>query len=339
MKKRILNWGLILSLLLTMLPVSVMAEEDELAGDGLSVTESTQCTCGAQPDEEGIIAYADGCPLAVQEEPVQEESVQEKSIQKTEASEPEALTPPALTCVPLDEENSSDMVLTAEGDWDSYAWESCSYGTWSDWSGDGPSLILSKEDFTAYGFRCTVTRGEQSVTSETFAYDPAVLERPMLLANGLAESNLEAESEYIRYYEAGRYERFDIQGMDNGTEFKTTYVNSGYRTAISVDGGAKVEVPYQSDAASVGSSLTAQTKLDIVNGDRYVKITYSVTNNGSTTQSFRIGSSADVMIGNNDCAAVTGTDTGLSMDGSPKNSYKFQLVAPDCDTLWFGFYY
>ena len=252
--------------------------------------------------------------------------------------------PPALTCEPLDEETSSDMVLTVAGDWDSYAWEACAYGYWSDWAGDGPVLTLSKEAFTAYGFRCTVTRGEQSVTSEVFAYDPSVLERPMLMANGLSEDTLEGQSSYIRYCKSTRYStRFDIQGVDNSTAFKTTYVNGGYRTAISVDGGAKVDVPYQSAAASVGSSLTAQTKLDIVNGDRYVKITYSVTNNGSTTQSFQIGSSADVMIDNNDRAEVAGVFsggrcTGLSMDGSPKNSYKFSLVAPDCNTLWFGFY-
>ena len=63
MKNRMLSWVLALSLLLTMLPVSAMAAEEELAGDGLSVTESTQCTCGAEPDEAGTVTHADGCPL------------------------------------------------------------------------------------------------------------------------------------------------------------------------------------------------------------------------------------------------------------------------------------
>ena len=57
MKKQILSWVLALSLLLTMLPVSAMAAEDELAGDGLSVTESTQCTCGAELDADGAIVH------------------------------------------------------------------------------------------------------------------------------------------------------------------------------------------------------------------------------------------------------------------------------------------
>ena len=63
MKKQILSWVLALSLLLTMLPVSAMAAEDELAGDGLSVTESTQCTCGAELDADGAIVHQEGCPL------------------------------------------------------------------------------------------------------------------------------------------------------------------------------------------------------------------------------------------------------------------------------------
>ena len=63
MKKRILSWIVAMSLLLTMLPVSAMAAEDELAGDGLSVTESTQCTCGAELDADGAIVHQEGCPL------------------------------------------------------------------------------------------------------------------------------------------------------------------------------------------------------------------------------------------------------------------------------------
>lgn len=312
MTKRILSWGLILSLLLTLLPVSAIAAEE-------SLSEEREQT--AEMETEANIDTANSSTYTVEED-----------------TSPVILEPPTIYCTPLDEENSSDMVLAVEGEWDSYVWEACAYGFWSDWTGDSASLTLSKEDFTSYAFRCTVTREGQSVTSETFAYDPAVLQRPMLMANGLSDGSLSDDSNYIRYYQNQRYKRFDIQGMDDGTAFKTTFANGGYRTAISVNGGSKVEVPYQSNAASVGSSLAAQTTLDIVYGGRYVKITYTVENNGSTAQDFKIGSSADVMIGNNDYAAVTGTNTGLSMDGSPKNNYKFSLVAPDCDTLWFGHY-
>lgn len=231
------------------------------------------------------------------------------------------------------------MVLTVEGDWDSYAWESCIYGAWSDWPGDGPSLTLSKEEFVTRAYRCTVTKGEQSVTSQVFAYNSAALEPPgnSLLASG----DLSAENSYMRYGPSQSQfsypHLFDIQGRDNGSEIRTTYADTGYRTAIEVD-GSKVDVRYQEGATTAAGSLTAETDLSFAYGGRYVKITYTVTNNGSTTQDFQIGSSADVMIGNNDHAEVVGTETGLSMNGLPKNEYQFQLVAPDCDTLWYGYY-
>lgn len=172
----------------------------------------------------------------------------------------------------------------------------------------------------------------------------------------LEEDLLSDRSDYIEYQQRKGYSQsvFNILGYDgpgDKTPFQTTYSNAGYQTAISVnDGGdegddedSKVRVHYTGDATPVGNSLTAQNKLEIVYGGRYVKITYTVKNNGSTTQNFKIGSSADVMIGSNDYAEVKGVFsgekcTGLSMDGSPKNDYQFQLVAPDCDTLWYGFF-
>ena len=426
MKTRMLSWALIFSLLFTLLPVSAMAAEETLPEDGQLPAAAAQCTCGAQPDESGVIIHKDGCPLAVQAEPAleteepttgaeepvtgteepvtgteepaagmeepaagteepatgteepatgmeepaagTEEPVPEpeepvpgtekpvtgteepaagteEPVPETAEPVPEVLTPPTLTCEPLDEEESSDMVLTVEGDWDSYAWEACTYGFWSDWPGNSPSLILSKEEFTSYGFRCTVTLGEQSVTSEVFAYDSSVLERPMLMANGLADSTLADSSDYIKFGKRlPNSPYFNIKGLDDGYEIQTTYADAGYRTAISVNNGTKMTVFYRGEPISVGNSLTAETHLEIVYGGRYVKVTYEVTNTGSTTQNFRIGSSADVMIDNNDHAQVvgvkssTGEYTGLSMSGSPKNSYQFNLVAPDCDALWYGYY-
>lgn len=320
MTKRILSWGLVLSLLLTLLPVSAIATEKSLSEDGQLAAETTTET------------DTDTAPSSTY-------TVEEDTT-------PVVLEVPTISCVPLDEESSSDMVLTVEGEWDSYVWESCSYGLWSDWAGEGASLILSKEDFTSYGFRCTVTRGEQSVTSEPFAYDPSVLEHPMMVTNSLSDDGLYGSSDYIKFGKRLPNENsFNIKGLDNGYEIQTTYADAGYRTAISVNGGTKMSVFYRGEPISVSNSLTAETSLDIVYGGRYVKVTYEVTNNGSTTQKFRIGSSADVMIDNNDRANVVGVKnsmgdgyTGLSMNGSPKNNYKFSLVAPDCDTLWYGYY-
>ena len=361
MKRRMLSWGLVLSLFLTLLPMKTMATEGSFSEDGHLTAEAEQCTCGAQPDAAGAIIHAEGCSLVSEEEsssdkeetatgteattPGTEATTPETEATTPETEEPTPLTPPVLIYEPLDEWNSSDMVLTVEGVWDSYAWESCSYGVWSGWAGDGPSLTLSKEDFTSYGFRCTVTRGEQSVTSEVFAYDPSALERPTPMANGLSDDQLYGSSEYIEFGKRlPNSTFFNIKGLDQGYEIQTTYADAGYRTAISVNGGTKRSVFYTGEPSSVGNSLTAETSLEIVYGGRYVKVTYEVTNNGSTTQNFQIGSSADVMIDNNDHAKVvgvkssTGKYTGLSMSGSPKNSYQFSLVAPDCDTLWYGYY-
>lgn len=320
MKNRILSWGLILSLLLPLLPVSAVATEGDLSENGQMAAEAAS---------EEYTDAADSSIYTVEDD-----------------TSTVILDTPTISCTPLDEENSSDMVLTVEGEWDSYLWESCAYGLWSDWAGDGPSLILSKEDFTSYGFRCTVTRGEQSVTSEPFAYDPSVLEPPMMVTNSLSDDALYGSSDYMKFGKRLPTDNtFNIKGLDNGYEIQTTYADAGYRTAISVNGGTKRSVFYKGEPASVGNSLTAETSLEIVYGGRYVKVTYEVKNNGSTTQNFRIGSSADVMIDNNDHAKVVGVKsgtgdgyTGLSMDGSPKNNYKFSLVAPDCDTLWYGYY-
>lgn len=134
----------------------------------------------------------------------------EAEAENTPASDPEAapLEAPVLTAAPLDEE-TGEMILTVSGQWDSYTWEACSYGSWSSWPGDGFSIALSKADFVSHGFRCTVTAGDQAFTSGAFAYDESVLEQPeiMLMAS---TGNLEGSNEYMRYYPVSRY--FDIQG-------------------------------------------------------------------------------------------------------------------------------
>ena len=333
MKKRVGSILLCLCIVLTQLPVRVWAvegvppfPETEMGETSAppAPKEEPACTCGAEPGEDGLTVHLPECPLY------------EESEAPAEGEEPEPLEAPAIFDTIYDEMEGS-MVLTVEGDWDSYAWESCIYGAWSDWPGDGPSLTLSKEEFVTRAYRCTVTRGEQSVTSQVFAYDSAALEPPgySLMASG----DLSAENDYMWYGPSQSQfsypHLFDIQGRDNGSEIRTTYADTGYRTAIEVD-GSKVDVRYQEGATTVAGSLTAETDLSFAYGGRYVKITYTVTNNGSTTQDFQIGSSADVMIGNNDHAEVVGTENGLSMNGLPQNGYQFQLVAPDCHTLWYG---
>ena len=63
MIRKILSLYLILSLILTFLPISAMATEGILTEDEYSVTESAQCTCGAQADADGMIVHTESCPL------------------------------------------------------------------------------------------------------------------------------------------------------------------------------------------------------------------------------------------------------------------------------------
>lgn len=127
---------------------------------------------------------------------------------------------------------------------------------------------------------------------------------------------------------------FNVQGMDNGTPIQTTYRNQGYRTVSQVD-GAKVEWNAPADIA-MGGSLYGSRDITLVHNGRYARIRYTVENRGSTRREFQVGSSADVMIGNNDCAPVVGTGNGLKMEGAPKNDYTYNLAAPTATTLWYG---
>ena len=142
-KTRWIGCLLALCMILSLLPPAAAAE----AEDSREI-----CTCGAEPDGAGIAAHAEGCPLAAREEPAAEQPSAEAEQPSAEAEqpsaeaeqpsaeaeqpvreeeEPELPTSPALTWAPLDEASSSDMVLTVEGAWDSYAWEACAYGFWS----------------------------------------------------------------------------------------------------------------------------------------------------------------------------------------------------------------
>ncbi len=127
---------------------------------------------------------------------------------------------------------------------------------------------------------------------------------------------------------------FNVQGLDNGEVIQTTYLNQGYRT-VSKAGEATITWNAPRDVA-MGNSLFGSRDIALVHNGRYARIRYTVENKGSAVQNFQIGSSADVMIGDNDCAPVVGTASGLKMEGAPKNDYTYNLVAPTADTLWYG---
>ncbi|MDE6566157.1 MAG: hypothetical protein K2K70_00315, partial [Lachnospiraceae bacterium] len=145
------------------------------------------------------------------------------------------------------------------------------------------------------------------------------------------------KSAYMSYSNKKDSECFNIKGIDNDREFQTTFLDKGYRTASSVEGEQKV-CWNRAANVSMGGSLFGTRELSLVCEGRYVMIRYIVENKGSQSRSFQVGSSADVMIDDNDFAPVVGTANGLFLSGSPRNSYSYNLVAPTANTLWYGFY-
>lgn len=233
---------------------------------------------------------------------------------------------------PVDEENSSDMAYYLEGSFDSYSWEIWTGEEWQEIGEYEAELVVGKEEWYAYRFRCIAEK--DGVFYTAFAEDGWQTENMgiMLMAANAAGSG---QSDYMYYTNSGAY--FNVKGRDNGAAIQTTFVDGGYRTASAVNGGSKVNWNSAEEVA-MGNSLYGAREISLVYNGRYAKIKYTVTNRGSSSQSFQVGSSADVMIGNNDSAPVVGSDSGLVMSGSPKNSYTFHLVAPTASTLWYGFY-
>ena len=158
-----------------------------------------------------------------------------------------------------------------------------------------------------------------------------------------AEVSDNGQGDYMKYANnesgngfTGGMNVFKVQGLDNGATIQTTYRNDGYRT-VSKAGTATINWNAPRNVA-MGNSLYGSRDIKLVYNGRYAQIRYTVENRGSTAQDFQIGSSADVMIGNNDYAPVVGTASGLKMEGSPNNNYTYNLVASTVDTLWYGHY-
>ncbi len=120
---------------------------------------------------------------------------------------------------------------------------------------------------------------------------------------------------------------FNVRGIDRGRQIQTTYADAGYRTVSSVNGENSILWWTAAENVAMGNSLYGRRDISLAHNGRYVKVQYTVENRGSSVQNFKIGSQGDVMIDNNDCAPVVGSASGLVMEGRPKNSYKYNLIA------------
>ncbi len=226
------------------------------------------------------------------------------------------------------EEDSSDMVYYLKESYQKYAWELWTGEEWYDLAWDEPELPVSKEDWYTWQYRCIVekdgirytARGEDDWQIENFGI--------MTMAD-----SVDGESDYLRY---AMKRNFNIEGIDQGTIIRTTYADAGYTTISSV--GESNKNWNSSIENAMGKSLYGKVEVSLVHRGRYAMVKYTVENRGSESQNFRLGTCADVMIGNNDYAPVTGSANGLTMNGEPKNQYAFNLIAPTANTLWYGHY-
>ena len=141
--------------------------------------------------------------------------------------------------------------------------------------------------------------------------------------------------ETVKAYKIGDTS-FNVKGVDKNRKYWTTFLDRGYDTAVSVDDRKTRNRP----GRLIASGLSLDVTLDR-ESNNYIKVQYTLSNTGSKVHKVKVGSHADVMIDNNDRAPVCATeDYGktLSMTGSPRNNYAFKLIAPTCDTLWYGHY-
>lgn len=138
----------------------------------------------------------------------------------------------------------------------------------------------------------------------------------------------------------------DVKGLYNGTLYRSTYSDGGYRVAMKVGSNSAAQVN-----CLTGSTMNGVTCVpSIVQQGNLARMIYTVTNSNSYQVSVSIGTHADVMIGSNDRAPITrridlnGNTYGLTM----RDNSEAQLcvlfgaglsgVTPISD-FWFGYYY
>ena len=124
-----------------------------------------------------------------------------------------------------------------------------------------------------------------------------------------------------------------------GDGVQTTYNDAGYSTILKVGNN---EYAVKNGTGS-GENVTCTTNLSYVSDGAYVKITYTVKNESTTTKTIGVATHADIQINRDDYAEITNLEgnRGFMMtDGT----YSFNFLgrqsygATDVDTYWFGDY-
>ena len=156
-------------------------------------------------------------------------------------------------------------------------------------------------------------------------------------------TNTEVSNENLKYITGLTNTSFNVNGYYNSNWIMITYANRGYLTQMKVDGASPVNLAGLTSGESVTiSGLQVTQNLSFVNAGRFVKVSYTVTNPGTESKTFSLGSCADVQIADNDGATIRTTSTGIRMADTSVTHAQYNLVArnsygvTDVDSLWFG---
>ena len=152
-------------------------------------------------------------------------------------------------------------------------------------------------------------------------------------------------SSYIKY--ENRSGGFEVRGLDGTSEIQTTYSNAGYQTYISVNGSGQEQLNdfYFGDTYN-SSGVKVRILANIPSSDsKGVIITYIIENTNDDAVNVKLGSCADVQIGDRssggDNAPLTMTNNAVIMTNPSNANLKFMLVPGGgvFSTRWMGYYY
>lgn len=126
---------------------------------------------------------------------------------------------------------------------------------------------------------------------------------------------------------------FNVHGRDGDKEYSTTTSDKGYYTVVSVDKGELQTNPQE--CVTPGLKLTVDLeKYD----ETYVKVKYTLTNNGATSHEVDLGSYGEFWIDDERVTTLwaeeKGGNTVLAVNALKK--YAVRVIATTCDRIWYG---
>ena len=148
----------------------------------------------------------------------------------------------------------------------------------------------------------------------------------------------------MKYYKKD-YALFDVNGYVNNELQSTTFMDRGYKSKLKVDNNEAEDMEFYDNQEQVINGIAWDVDCSFINNGRYVKATYTLTNNNSAKSTISLGTYVDVQIAGNDRATIERFENsnGLRLYDNETNiqfSFYGKAVAgtTDVDNLWIGKY-